>query len=143
MVGTPAYMSPEQAEMSDVGVDTRTDIYSLGVLLYELLTGTTPFDAEELHKVSLSEMQRIICEQEPTKPSTKLNTLKESLTEIAGYRQTNPETLMAAIACASTVAGRNSMCRGLPDAVLHSSDRFESGFGHDVEEHEEGLPVRD
>ncbi len=93
MVGTPTYMSPEQAEMSDVDVDTRTDIYSLGVLLYELLTGATPFDMEELHKANLSEIQRIICEQEPNKPSTKLNALKESLAEIAGYRQTNPETL--------------------------------------------------
>jgi len=97
MVGTPAYMSPEQAEMSDAEVDTRTDVYSLGILLYELLTGMTPFDAHELHKVGLSEMQRIICEQEPTKPSTKINTLKESRTEIALYRQTNPETLSGTV----------------------------------------------
>jgi len=93
MIGTPAYMSPEQAEMSDVDVDTRTDIYSLGVLLYELLTGATPFDKEELHKANLSEIQKIICEQEPNKPSTKLNALKDSMAEIAECRQTNPEAL--------------------------------------------------
>jgi len=93
MIGTPAYMSPEQAEMSDVDVDTRTDIYSLGVLLYELLTGATPFDKEELHKANLSEIQKIICEQEPNKPSTKLNAFKDSMAEIAECRQTNPEAL--------------------------------------------------
>jgi serine/threonine protein kinase/tetratricopeptide (TPR) repeat protein len=72
MIGTPMYMSPEQAGLGVVDVDTRSDIYSLGVLLYELLTGTTPFDAETLKKASFEEMQRIIREQDPPPPSKRL-----------------------------------------------------------------------
>jgi serine/threonine protein kinase len=71
-IGTPAYMSPEQAEMSGLDIDTRTDIYALGVLLYELLTGKTPFDPKELLAVGLDEMRRTIREVEPVKPSTRL-----------------------------------------------------------------------
>ena len=93
MIGTPAYMSPEQAEMSELGIDTRTDIYSLGVLLYELITGATPFSEEELREAGYIEMQRIICEEEPAKPSTKLSTLGEELTDIAEHRRTNPDLL--------------------------------------------------
>ncbi len=71
-IGTPAYMSPEQAEMSGLNVDTRTDIYGLGVLLYELLTGTTPFDGKELISSGIDEMRRTICEKDPVRPSTRL-----------------------------------------------------------------------
>ncbi|MHC4520252.1 MAG: serine/threonine protein kinase, partial [Planctomycetota bacterium] len=75
-IGTPAYMSPEQAEMSGLDIDTRSDIYSLGVLLYELLTGRTPFDTKELMQSGIDQMRKIIREQEPQKPSTRFATLQ-------------------------------------------------------------------
>src|SRR5882724_7625393 len=98
LVGTPAYMSPEQAELSSVDVDTRTDIYSLGVLLYELLTGSTPFETGELLKVGLVEIRRVIREEEPLRPSTRLSKMPgANLTTIAQHRRSEPPKLIRAI----------------------------------------------
>jgi serine/threonine protein kinase/WD40 repeat protein len=136
IIGTPEYMSPEQAQLSGLDIDTRTDVYSLGVLLYELLAGTTPFSEEELRKAGFLEMQRVIREQEPVKPSTRLSTLGATLTDIAQHRGCTPDLLCKAI-------------RGDLDWIVMKSlekdriRRYEtaSGLAEDIRRHLEHEPV--
>ncbi|MFO0939518.1 MAG: serine/threonine-protein kinase [Pirellulales bacterium] len=92
MIGTPLYMSPEQAEMSGLDIDTRTDIYSLGVLLYELLTGSTPIERMRFAKAAYDEIRRLIREEEPPKPSTRLSS-SESIASVAAQRHMEPAKL--------------------------------------------------
>jgi hypothetical protein len=93
VIGTPLYMSPEQAEMSGLDIDTRSDIYSLGVLLYVLLTGTTPFDGKRLAEMAFDERIRIIRNEDPPKPSTRLKQSSDTLPSIAAQRRVEPTKL--------------------------------------------------
>jgi eukaryotic-like serine/threonine-protein kinase len=137
MVGTPLYMSPEQAEMTGIDIDTRSDVYSLGVLLYELLTGTTPVDKERLKQAAFDEVRRIIREEEPPRPSTRLSTMGEQARSIsAAQRKTDPGQL-----------GR--LVRGELDWIVMKTlekdrvRRYETvtGLAHDVERYLNDEPV--
>jgi serine/threonine protein kinase/tetratricopeptide (TPR) repeat protein len=98
LIGTPAYMSPEQAETGGVDVDTRTDVYSLGVLLYELLTGTTPIDPTRLRAAGYAEMHRLIREEDPPRPSARLSSLGDTATALAVNRGTDARHLTRLLA---------------------------------------------
>ena len=97
MIGTPEYMSPEQAEMTGQNVDTRTDVYSLGAILYELLVGALPFDPKELRRAGFDEIRRKIREEDPPKPSTKLSTMGDASTTQATNRRTERPALIRQI----------------------------------------------
>ena len=136
VLGTPLYMAPEQAEISELDVDTRTDIYSLGVLLYELLTGTTPFEQEKFKDVSFGELRRIIREEEPPRPSSRISTLGDSAVTVAENRHIDSRTL-------------SQQLHGELDWIVMKAlekdrtRRYETahGLGRDIERHLSDEPV--
>jgi serine/threonine protein kinase/formylglycine-generating enzyme required for sulfatase activity/dienelactone hydrolase len=137
LIGTPLYMSPEQTHLSGLDVDTRSDIYSLGVLLYELLTGTTPFDKERLRTAAYEEILQIIREEEPARPSTRISTLGQAATIVSALRKSDPKRLA-------------HLCRGELDWIVMKAlekdrnRRYESAsaFAADVQRYLKDEPVQ-